>query len=165
MSSNQPLQRSRTASTVSMNATEARRPAWTGRRKSSISSLKSIPIPFRSKRKNPDLKASHVERLDLGMGLLGLPSELQCQILSHLTSSDVLALRTTCTACNSLITSPNSAIARHWAKFKLHPFQRQLYPAPSHDFWQHVVKQMRKWNVARHLAEALSYHVQYKTLL
>lgn len=163
MSSSSSLERSRTA--VSTNAAESRRPAWAGRRNSSISSLKSFSIPFRGKRKTPDLKASHVERLDSGLGFLSLPSELQCQILNHLSFSDVIALRSTCTACNSLITSPSSALARHWAKFKLHAFQRQLYPAPSQDFWQHVVKQMHKWNVARHLADMLSYHVQYKTLL
>ncbi|GAB7352123.1 hypothetical protein MBLNU459_g2618t1 [Dothideomycetes sp. NU459] len=161
MSSASPLRRSRTA--VSIDATAARPPART--RKSSLSSLKSLSIPFRSKRKASDLQATHVEKLDLGMGLLSLPSELQVQVLNHLSFSDICALRTTCAACNSLITSPNSALARHWARFKLHAIQRQLYPAPSQGFWQYVVQQMHKWNVARHLAELLSHHVQYRTLL
>ena len=138
--------------------------ADTKRRKSSVASLKALPLPFRNKSKDPiQVPATHTEKLS-GTNLLNLPTELQLQVLRHLSFSDLCALRATSRDFNQSVTGPESAITRYWIASKLHNVHR-LYPAPSHDQWRYLSSQMRRWNTARHLADMIARHIQYKTLL
>lgn len=130
------------------------------RRKSSVPSLKVLA--FRSRRKQSvDVPALHTEQL---INLSSLPTELQLHILQHLSFSDLCALRATSRSSNVLITGPDSAVAKYWITSRLHHVHH-LYPPSSENHWKYLTSQMRRWNIARHLAETIAYHIQYKTLL
>lgn len=131
-------------------------------RKSSVSSLRVLPLSFRSRRKEPEMPAVHVEHKDAG--LLLLPIELQLQIVQHVSFSDLCSLRASHRTLNALIAGPDSAVSRYWVVSRLHHVHR-LFPAPTEDLWAFLVAQMHRWNEARHLAEMIAYHIQYKTLL
>lgn len=146
------------------NTAEAEHPGMK-RRKSSVPSLKSLPLAFRMKRKNTStFEVQPAATEPFQASLLTLPTELQLQLAQYLSFSDLCSLRAVSRDSNQLITGPESAIARYWIMHKLHHVHR-LYPAPSHNQWQYLTSQMHRWYTARHLAEMIAYHIQYKTLL
>lgn len=156
---------SRTSTTLSSSAAPAS-PEVTDkqRRKSSISALKTIPLPFRSKRKDRTAPPpTHTDEVRVNLFLL-LPTELQLQVLQECSFADLCALRATSKEFNRSITGPNSAIARYWIGYRLNSVHR-LYPTPQQEQWKYLTSHMHRWNGARHLAEMIAYHIQYKTLL
>ncbi|KAL1303208.1 hypothetical protein AAFC00_006628 [Neodothiora populina] len=155
------LSRSSTSLSATPNDTE---PANMKRRKSSVTSLKAMTLPFRSsKRKDMEMPATHAETAH--SSLLSLPTEIQIQILQYCSFDDLCALRATSREVNQFVTGPYSSVSRYWISSKLHPVHR-LYPVPpAGDLWTYLTAQMHRWNVARHLAEMIAYHIQYRTLL
>ena len=144
---------------LSRNNTSELEQTNTKRRKSSVMSL---PLAFRSKRKDVDMPATHSE--DLRTNIFSLPTELQLDVFRHLSFADICALRATCKTANHSMTGPESAVARFWISSKLNQVHR-LYPAPLTNQWDYLTAQMHRWHVARHVAEMVAYHIQYKTLL
>ncbi|KAG8630288.1 hypothetical protein KVT40_001907 [Elsinoe batatas] len=98
--------------------------------------------------------------------LLDLPNELVINIVSSIELVDLLSLRGTNRALNSLMTSQDSDIARYWSRYQLEHIPKLLGQKPEDgQHWQYILRQSRRWQMASTFADVIKDYIQYKTFL
>ena len=95
--------------------------------------------------------------------LIELPIELVSEIVSRLSFHDILNLRASSKALNTLMRE--DVMLKPWAQRHLRPVQAQLSPAPSLHLWNHVLEQERSWSIAQDTAAIMVDYINRKVLL
>jgi len=84
-----------------------------------------VPIPIHTRPSTESTRKS----LPLDQLFVGLPNELQIQVISHLPLPDILNLRLASKSWHSLITLHERSIVRHHLEQYIPAYARRLYPA------------------------------------
>lgn len=110
--------------------------------------------------RKPSVVKSYCHTLPI---LIELPIELVSEIVSRLSFEDLLNLRASSRALDTLIRE--DGLLKPWVKRHVRPIQAQFSPVPSLQLWNHILKQERSWSLVQNTASIMVNYINRKVLL